>query len=150
LYGFLMVPLVVPPIIKGASLLSFFRQFLDIDLSLWTVGAAHVMVAIPFAMLVLMARLEGFDRHLEEASADLGMNAWQTFRRVTLPLAMPGIVASGLLCFIVSFDEFMMAFFLSSNEPTLPVYMFGLMRFPESMPAVLALGSLILAVSVVL
>jgi spermidine/putrescine transport system permease protein len=150
LYGFLLLPLIVPPIIKGASLLSFFRQYLDIQLSLWTVGAAHVMVAIPFAMLVLIARIESFDRNLEEASADLGMSAWQTFRRITLPLALPGIISSLLLCFIVSFDEFMLAFFLSGNEPTLPIYMYGLLRFPDSMPTVLALGTVILVSSVVL
>jgi spermidine/putrescine transport system permease protein len=150
LYGFLLVPLVVPPIIKGASLLSFFRQYLDVQLSLWTVGAAHVMVAVPFAMLVLIARLESFDRNLEEASADLGMSAWQTFRRITFPLALPGIISSLLLCFIVSFDEFMLAFFLSGNEPTLPIYMFGLLRFPDSMPIILALGTAILVGSVII
>ena len=150
IYAFLLVPLVVPPIIKGASLLSFFRQYLDVQLSLWTVGAAHVMVAVPFAMLVLIARLESFDRNLEEASADLGMSAWQTFYRITFPLALPGILSSLLLCFIVSFDEFMLAFFLSGNEPTLPIYMFGLLRFPDSMPIIVALGTAILAGSVVI
>lgn len=149
IYAFLMAPLVVPPIIKGASLLSFFRQYLDVQLSLWTVGAAHAMIAVPFGMLVLIARLESFDRNLEEASADLGMSAWQTFYRVTFPLALPGIVSSLLLCFIVSFDEFMLAFFLSGNEPTLPIYMFGLLRFPDSMPIIVALGTAILAGSII-
>jgi spermidine/putrescine transport system permease protein len=101
-------------------------------------------------MLVLVARLEGFDRNLEEASYDLGMGAWQTFRRVTLPLAMPGVMASLLLSFIVSFDEFLLAFFLSGNQATLPVYMYSLLRFPNSMPAVLAMGSVILVLSVVI
>lgn len=150
LYATLMLPLIVPPIIKGASLLSFFRRDLGVDLSLWTVGAAHVMVAVPFATLVLIARLESFDRNLEEASYDLGMGVWQTFRRITVPLALPGIVASMLLCFIVSFDEFLLAFFLSGGQPTLPIYMFGLLRFPESMPVLLALGSCILLASVIL
>ena len=149
-YTVFLLPVVVPPIIKGASLLSFFRQFLEIQLSLWTVGAAHVMVTIPFAMLVLIARLESFDRNLEEASLDLGMGPLRTFWHITLPLAMPGVVSSLLLCFIVSFDEFLMAFFLSANDPTLPIYMFGLLRFPESIPVVLALGTCILAVSAVL
>lgn len=150
LYSLLLLPLIVPTIVKGASLLSFFRQYLDVPLSLWVVGAAHVMMTIPFAMLVMIARLESFDRNLEEASADLGMSIWQTFRRVTLPLAMPGIISSLLLCFIVSFDEFLLAFFLSGNEPTLPIYIFGLLRFPDSVPSLLALGSCILVVSVVL
>ena len=149
-FAFIMVPLVVPTIILGASLLSFFRQFLDVNLTLWTVALAHMLISIPFSFLVMMARLEGFDRSLEEASADLGMSAWQTFRRVTLPLAMPGVLASLLLCFMVSFDEFMLAFFLSGNQATLPVYMYGLLRFPDFLPAILALGSCILVVSVVL
>ena len=149
-YSFLLLPLIVPTIVKGASLLSFFRQYLDLPLSLWIVGAAHTMMTIPFAMLVLIARLESFDRNLEEASSDLGMSMWQTLRRITLPLAMPGIISSLLLCFIVSFDEFLLAFFLSGNEPTLPIYMFGLLRFPDSVPSLLALGSCILVVSVIL
>ena len=99
LFGFIMLPLIVPSIILGASMLTFFRKFLDLDLSLWTVGMAHVLLCIPFSMLVLVAMLEGFDRNLEEASYDLGMGAWQTFRRVTLPLAMPGVLASLLLTF---------------------------------------------------
>jgi spermidine/putrescine transport system permease protein len=150
LFAFIMLPLIVPSIILGASLLSFFRQFLDLDLSLWTVGMAHVLICIPFSMLVLVARLEGFDRSLEEASCDLGMSAWQTFRRVTLPLAMPGVLASLILCLMVSFDEFLLAFFLIGNQATLPVYMYSLLRFPNFLPAVLALGSCILIVSIVL
>jgi spermidine/putrescine transport system permease protein len=145
-----MLPLIIPSIILGASLLSFFRQFLDIELTLWTVGSAHVLISIPFSMLVLIARLEGFDRNLEEASYDLGMSTWQTLRRVTLPLAMPGVLASLLLCFLVSFDEFLLAFFLSGNQPTLPVYMYSLLRFPQFLPGVLALGSCILVASAVL
>jgi len=100
--------------------------------------------------LVLVACLEGFDQSLEEVSYDLGMSAWQTFRRVTLPLAMPGVWASLLLCLLVSFDEFLLAFFLSGNEATLPVYMYSLLRFPNHLPAILALGSCILVVSAVL
>lgn len=148
-YGVFMVPLIVPTIIKGASLLSFFRQYLDVPLSLWTVWVAHVTVTMPFAMLVLIARLESFDRSLEEASSDLGMSAMETAWRITLPIAMPGIIASILLCFIVSFDEFMLAFFLSGNQPTLPIYIFGLLRFPDSMPVMLALGTCILVVSII-
>jgi spermidine/putrescine transport system permease protein len=142
IFGFIMLPLIIPSIILGASLLSFFRQFLDIELTLWTVGSAHVLISIPFSMLVLIARLEGFDRNLEEASYDLGMSTWQTLRRVTLPLAMPGVLASLLLC--------LLAFFLSGNQPTLPVYMYSLLRFPQFLPGVLALGSCILIASAVL
>jgi spermidine/putrescine transport system permease protein len=104
---------------------------------------------VPFSMLVLMARLEGFDRSLEEASEDLGENAWMTFWRVTFPLALPGILASLLMSFTASFDEFVLAFFLGGTDTTLPVYLFSQLRFPQRLPSMLALGSTILAASTV-
>jgi len=146
----MMLPLVVPSIVFAVAILVIVVRIVGLDLSLWTVGAGHVLICIPFAMTVLMSRLEGFDRSLEEASRDLGENAWMTFRRVTLPLAMPGVVSSLLLCFIVSFDEFVLAFFLSGTEPTLPVFLFSQLRFPNRLPGTLALGSLILVVSALL
>ena len=146
----IMVPLVIPYIILGVSLLILARQALGINLSLWTIGLSHVLVCVPLSMLVLMARMEGFDKSLEEASFDLGEGAWRTFWRITFPLAVPGIISSFLLCFSTSFDEFVLAFFLSGTEATLPVYIWGQLRFPERLPMVLALGALILAGSVVL
>lgn len=146
----IMLPLVIPYIILGISLLSLARQVLDIDLSLWTIVAAHVLVCVPLSMLVLIARMEGFDKSLEEASLDLGEGAWRTFWRVTFPLAVPGIVSSFLLCFSTSFDEFVLAFFLSGNQPTLPIYMYSLLRFPAKVAGALALASCILMGSIVL
>lgn len=146
--GLIMLPLVVPGIILGIALLMLARRFLDIPLSLYTIGAGHVLVCVPFAMLVLVSRLEGFDKNLEEASLDLGENGWTTFWRVTFPLAAPGIVASLLLCFTISFDEFLLAFFLAGNETTLPIFIFSQLRFPNRLPGVLALGSCILLVSI--
>lgn len=140
-------PLVVPSIIFGVALLIIILRFLDLELTLWTIGASHVFISIPFAMTVLMSRLEGFDKSLEEASRDLGEGAWMTFLRVTLPLAMSGIVSSLLLCFVTSFDEFVLAFFLSGTETTLPVYLFGQLRFPNKLPGMLALGTTILMFS---
>ena len=147
LVGLIMLPLVVPSIILGIALLTLVIKVLGIEPSLYTIGASHVLICVPFAMLVMISRLEGFDKSLEEASLDLGESAWATFWRVTLPLAMPGIVASMLLCFTTSFDEFLLAFFLSGNEPTLPVYIWGQLRLPTQLPNVLALGSCILAAS---
>lgn len=144
------LPLVVPSIVFGVAILIIVLRFLGIELTLWTVGAAHVFICIPFAMTVLMSRLEGFDKSLEEASRDLGDNAWMTFYRVTLPLAWPGIISSLLLCFITSFDEFVLAFFLAGTEPTLPVYLFGQLRFPNKLPGMLALGTSILIFSTIL
>lgn len=146
----MMLPIVVPSIVFGVALLVILVRILGIPLSLWTIGAGHLLVCIPFALTVLMSRLEGFDRSLEEASRDLGEGPWMTFRRVTLPLALPGVVSSLLLCFIISFDEFVLAFFLSGTETTLPVFLFGQLRFPQRLPNSLALGSLILVVSTII
>ena len=144
--GFIMLPLVIPGIVFGVALLILISR-MGIPLTLYTVTAGHLMVCVPFATATLIPRFEGFDKSIEEASADLGENAWGTFRRVTLPMVLPGIVASLLLCFTISFDEFIMAFFLSGTKPTLPIYMWGQLRFPDKLPGVLALGSIILIAS---
>ncbi len=144
--AFIMLPLVVPGIILGISLLVI-TNMVGMELSLYTIGLAHTLVSVPFAMLVLMSRLEGFDKNLEEASLDLGEGPVRTFFRVTLPLAWPGILASLLLTFTISFDEFILAFFLAGNEATLPVYIWSQLRFPSRLPMVLALGATILIFS---
>ena len=148
--SFMMLPLVVPSIVLGVALLVIILRVLGLSLSLWTVAAGHLMLCIPFAMTVLMSRLEGFDRSLEEASRDLGATGLSTFWRVTLPLAAPGVISSLLLCFIVSFDEFVISFFLTGTESTLPVFLFSQLRFPNRLPGTLALGSLILLGSALL
>jgi spermidine/putrescine transport system permease protein len=148
--SFMMLPLVVPSVVLAVALLVIIVRILDVPLSLWTVAAGHVMVCIPFAMTVLMSRLEGFDRALEEASRDLGASGWSTFRRVTLPLAAPAVISSLLLCFIISFDEFVIAFFLTGTETTLPIFLFSQLRFPNRLPGTLALGTLILVGSALL
>ena len=149
LVGFIMIPLVIPEIILGISLL-IFLSLANISLSLLTVGFAHLLLCVPFSMLVLVSRMEGFDRSMEEAGLDLGENAWMTFWRVTFPVILPGIVASLLLTFTISFDEFVLAFFLSSTEPTLPVYICSSLRFPSKLPATLALGATIFMLSFVI
>lgn len=148
--GAIMLPLVVPSIIFGVALLVILRRVFDIELSLFTVAAGHVLLAVPFAMLVLISRLEGFEKSLEEASADLGERPWMTFWRITFPLALPGIVSSILMCFTISFDEFVLAFFLSGTDQTLPIFLFSQLRFPQRLPPTLALGSSILFVSTII
>ena len=147
--GFISLPLVVPYIFLAIALLTIARKYLDIELSLYTIGASHILACSPFAMLVMVSRLEGFDKNLEEASLDLGEGAWSTFWRITFPLALPGVVASLLLCFTTSFDEYLLAAFLSGNETTLPIYIFSQLRFPARLPSTLALGSCILITSFV-
>ena len=123
---------------------------LEIKLSLWTIGIAHVVATIPFSTLIIISRLDGLGRSLEEAAMDLGENAWMTFWRVTFPAILPGIVACLLLSFTVSFDEFLFALFLGGNETTLPVYMWTQVRFPQTLPTVLALGTCIFLGSIIL
>jgi spermidine/putrescine transport system permease protein len=148
--GLVMLPLVIPSLTLGIALLVTLRMGLGIDLSLFTIGVGHVLLCLPFSMLVLVARLEGFDRSLEEASLDLGESGWTTFWRVTFPLALPGIVSSLLLSFTVSLDEFVIAFFLGGDDATLPLFIWSQLRFPNKLPGVLALGSCILAFSFVM
>lgn len=146
---FIMLPLVVPGIIFGVALLVLLSQ-MGVPLTLYTVAIGHMIVCLPFAIATMLPRFEGFDRSLEEASADLGENAVWTFWRITVPVVFPGIVASLLLSFTISFDEFIMAFFLSGTEPTLPMYIWSQLRFPQEFPSVLALSSIILFVSFLL
>lgn len=149
LVGFMMLPLVVPGIIFGVALLSLANR-LGLTLSLATVTAGHMVICLPYAIAVLLPRFEGFNRSLEEASADLGENPWWTFWRVTFPAIRPGILACMLMTFTISFDEFFMAFFLSGTEVTLPMYIWGQLRFPSDFPSLLALATLILTFSFLL
>jgi len=146
LLGFANLPLLIPDIVLGIALLILVSS-VSIPLSLVSVAIGHILICLPFAIAVLLSRLEGFDASLEEASRDLGENAWMTFWRVTFPLVLPGIAASLLLTFIVSFDDFLIAFFLCGTDTTLPVYIWGELRFPYKLPNVLALGATILIVS---
>jgi spermidine/putrescine transport system permease protein len=146
LTGLYTLPLVIPFIILGIALLVAFNT-VGLQLSLLTVGIGHVLICTPFSLFVLMSRLEGFDRSLEEAALDLGETRWMTFWRVTFPIALPGVVASLLLTFTISFDEFLLAFFLTGNDSTLPIFIWSQLRFPAKLPAVLALGSAILVVT---
>lgn len=144
--GFIMLPLVIPEIIMGISLLVLISTG-GMELSLVTIGIGHMLLCVPFSMLVMISRLEGFDKSLEEAGMDLGENAWGTFWRVTFPLIIPGLVASLLLTFTISFDEFILAFFLAGTDATLPIFIWSQLRFAPKLPAVLALGACILVVS---
>lgn len=146
LIGFIMVPLVIPEIILGIALLITF-SLSEIKLSLITIGIGHMLLCVPFSMLVLISRMEGFDKSMEEAAQDLGENAWWTFWRVTFPIILPGIIASLLLTFTISFDEFVLAFFLGGTDATLPVLIWSQLRFPDKLPSILSLGAVIVVCS---
>ena len=96
---------------------------------LGTVIISHVAFSVPFVTLTVRTRLHSFDRSVEEAAADLGANAWTTFRRITLPLIMPGVLAGAMLAFTLSLDDFIITFFTNGpGSTTLPIYVYGLLR----------------------
>ena len=146
---FVMIPLFLPEIIVGISLLIVLLN-LGINLSLWSVVLGHVLICTPFSIVVLISAFRGLDRFLEEASMDLGVGRFQTFLRVTLPLIMPGIASSLLITFILSLDEFIIAFFLTGTDPTLPVYIWSQLRFPSKLPSIMALGTILVLFSLIL
>lgn len=146
--GVIGLPLVVPEIVTAVATLLFF-VLIGLPLGLATLIIAHTVFCIPFAYLPIRARLDGMDPALQEAAADLYADAWRTFRRVTLPLLWPGILAGALLAFIISLDDFVISYFVAgAGSTTLPVYIFGMIRVGVT-PEVNALSTLMLAISVV-
>ena len=137
------LPLIVPFVVLGVALLILFSA-LHIERSLWTIGIAHTVVALPYALLIIVARLAGFDANLEEAAMDLGASYPTTLRRIVLPIIAPAIVAAWLTAFTVSFDEFALALFLAGTEPTFPVYLFSQLRFANRLPIMIALAVLMM------
>ena len=121
----IVIPMATPEVVMGASLLSFFLILNAPPLGFRTLLIAHVMFCISFVVVVVRSRLIGFDRNLEEAAQDLGANPVQTFRLVTLPLIMPGIVGAALLAFALSIDDFVISNFNSGTTVTFPLYIFG-------------------------
>jgi spermidine/putrescine transport system permease protein len=120
----IVVPMATPEIVMGASLLSLFLIY-GITLGFQTLLIAHVMFCISFVVVTVRSRLIGFDRSLEEAARDLGADAFTTFRLITLPLIMPGIVGGALLAFALSIDDFVVSNFNSGTTVTFPLYIFG-------------------------
>ena len=148
--GLIMVPLVLPEIIVAVSLIVVLIKVLGLSLSIWTIILGHVLICVPFSIAILNGAFRSLDKSLEESSIDLGETKWATFRLITLPLVMPGIISSLLISFVISLDEFIIAFFLTGSEPTLSVYIWGMLRFPARIPAVMALGTIMLVVSLLL
>ena len=146
---FILVPLILPEIILGVCLLTVLIQ-LGLNLNLWTVVLGHTLLITPFSTLIMVSAFNNLDISLEEASLDLGETPIGTFRRVILPLVYPGIMASLLLGFTLSLDEFIIAFFLTGTETTLPVYIWSLFRFPKQLPTTMALGTILILVSLIL
>ncbi|WBU59048.1 ABC transporter permease [Paracoccus albus] len=147
--GLIMLPLVLPEIIVAMSLLVVLLA-MGVGLSLVTVILGHTLICMPYAIAILSTAFNSLDKSLEEAAYDLGETKWSAFRLVILPLVMPGIISSLLMSFTISLDEFIIAFFLAGNEPTLPTYIFSQLRFPKSVPVIMALGTVLVLMSILL
>ena len=143
------LPLVIPYVVLAVGLLLFFES-LNVPLNLWTVGVGHVVISLPYAMLIIAARLAGFEANLEEAAQDLGASYWGTLARVTLPLSAPALVSAFLTSFTTSFDEFALAFFLTGTQNTLPVYLYSQLRFPTRVPLVITLAAIVMVASIII
>jgi spermidine/putrescine transport system permease protein len=140
---------VMPEIVVGVSLLVFFVAA-TIDLGIVTIIIAHVAFTISFVTIVVRARLSGMDQSLEEAAQDLGANPVTTFLRVTLPLILPGVMAGALLAFTLSFDDFVITFFVAGvGSTTLPLKIYSMIKLGVS-PVINALSTVVLVVTMVL
>jgi spermidine/putrescine transport system permease protein len=146
--GLIVLPIVLPPLLLGISLLSFYNR-IDVQLSLWTVIVGHVLVTLPFVVLTISSRLSGLDLSVEEAAATLGATGVETFRHVTFPLIRSSVIGSALLVVALSLDEFVVTFFTIGSTNTLPTVIWGQMRAGVS-PTVNAVSTLMLAATLVL
>lgn len=142
------MPIMLPGMLLGIALLIFLTNVFGVRLSLATVVLGHLVFTVPFVILIVSARLQGFDRKLEWAAADLGASPTRTLWRITLPLIAPAIVAGALITVTLSIDEFIMTFFLIGPQPTLPLYIYSQIKYgvtPEvnAVATVLLFGTLV-------
>jgi spermidine/putrescine transport system permease protein len=138
-----VLPLVVPYVVLGVAMLILFSAF-DVKLSIGTVVIGHAIVALPYTTLIILARMVGAEPQLEEAAMDLGATYPSTLRRVVIPMALPAIISAWITAFTVSFDEFAIALFLAGPDRTFPIYLFGQLRFANSLPVLIAAATLLM------
>jgi spermidine/putrescine transport system permease protein len=138
---FIFIPLATPEVVLGAALLSMFLNF-QVGPGFGTILIAHIMFNLSFVVVTVRSRLIGFDRSLEEAAQDLGATPWQTFRLVTLPLIMPGVVAAALLAFALSIDDFVITNFNAGSVVTFPIFIWGAARVALA-PQIYVIASMI-------
>jgi spermidine/putrescine transport system permease protein len=144
----LNVPLMMPEIVMGVGLLSFFVR-MNVPLNFWTLSFAHALIALPYTTSAIRARLMSLkDSRLEDAAMDLGATEWQSFVKITLPLARPAILSGALLAFTVSFEDFVTSFFIAGiGIVTMPIKIYSMMKFGVT-PEINALACCLLAVTV--
>ena len=143
------LPIMLPGMLLGIGILIFLRRILDMQLSLLTVVAGHLVLTVPFVILIVAARLQGFDRNLEWAAADLGADAKRTLRYVILPLIWPAVLAGALISVTLSIDEFVVTFFTVGPQSTLPLYIYTQIKFGVT-PEVNAIATVMLGATLAL
>jgi spermidine/putrescine transport system permease protein len=144
----IFVPIVMPEVLMGVSLLVLFVQVLNIPLGYTTIVIAHTTFCFPFVLVGVQARLQGIDPSLEEAAMDLGATPFQAFRKVVLPYLMPAVVAGALMSFTLSLDEYIVSVFTSgAQSQTLPLKVFGMAKVGLN-PQLNALSAIFIAVTI--
>jgi|694.fasta_scaffold63113_5 spermidine/putrescine transport system permease protein len=147
----ILVPLVVPTVVLGVSLLLLFQKgIIPIGLGLASVMIGHVVIALPFAVLILLPRIASIDKRLEEAAYDLGASGMQMFGRVMLPLIVPSIMSAFLISFVFSIDEVVIASFIAGDQPTYPVYLYSGLKFPEKTQTLIPVATVMIVLSFIL
>ncbi len=147
--GMVHLPIVIPEICLAVAMVAFFAT-VDVPLGLITITVSHIAFSIPFVAVVIRARMAGFNRSLEEVSADLGASQWQTFWNVTFPYMKPGLVAGALLAFTLSLDDFVITFFTSGpGSTTFPIKIYSMVRFSVT-PEVNAASTVLIVITLFL
>jgi ABC-type spermidine/putrescine transport system permease subunit II len=143
-----LLPLFVPGLTMGAALFIFIRTILGLKLGLWSIFVAHVVWALPFALLLVLVVASRFDHRLLEAAADLGASRRQVFWDIEFPLLRPGIIGAGIFGFLLSFNELLRSIFLRGSETTMPIYNWTMTASHQSqVPIIFALATIVLAVT---
>ena len=147
----MLLPLVVPLLVLGIAMLILFQKGpVTISLGLLAVLCGHVVISVPYALLLLVPRIASIDKRLEEAAQDLGASGPQTFRRVVLPLITPALLSSILISFVISIDEVAIASFLTGNTQTYPMFLYSSLRFVEQLPRLLPPAAVMIVISFLL
>lgn len=144
-----LMPLTIPWLIMGLSLLLFLTK-VGLSKNIFILIIGHIIISLPYAVLVIGARVSDMDKSIEEASYSLGANEWTTFRRIILPAILPAVIAGGFLSFMISFDNFVISYFLiPTGSSTLPIEIYSSIKFGFT-PEINAVATIILVLSLVI
>jgi len=145
----ILLPIVMPYVVTGAALLAFFTRIVHVPLGYPSILIAHISFSVPLAVFVVLGRMARIDWTLEEASADLGADRLTTWRKITVPLLLPAIIASAALIFPWSFDDFTITYFVAGvGSTTLPIYVFSQLRYGAT-PVINTIGTIFVTLPII-